>query len=446
MKRRLFWKLSLTIVAGTVLLFWLIHFLMLQTEHHMSHIDLSHQQTLRDYAAQAEQLYERGEMDQLTRLLRTISEKEQTWVAVVQSAITPLAGSELSPQFHEGFRLGRHVGWKIHLYFKQNPIIDLTFADGHTHFLITLPERMRPGTYWFETSLLLKLALPVLLMAILSMIIYRHVMDPLRRLEKATQQVAAGHFDVRITDSLAQRRDEITAIAETFDRMTERIGNLIESQRHLTDYLSHELRTPLTRVELAISQAEQLDGPQAPISRIREECHLMRDMVEDVLTLAWLEREQPDLRRDELDLTDLIDSVVSDARFEFSEHQVLTELPEHAPIHFTSQRILSHAIENILRNALKHSPTGSDVFVRLLAEHAFYEIQIDDAGPGVPETCLKDIFRPFFSLPQSSDAKGGFGIGLSLAKREIEAVGGQISAHNLARGLRLVIRLPSGNR
>ncbi len=201
MKRRLFWKLSAIIVAGTILLFWLIHFLMLQTEHHMSHIDTQHQQTLRDYAAQAEKLYLLDQHAALAEFLRSISQQEQTWVALVQSHLTPLAGSGLSQQFHEGFRLGRNVEWKIHLYFEQNPIIDLTFADGHTHFLITLPTRMRPGSYWFETSLLLQIALPMLLMTLLSVVIYRHVMNPLQRLQKATQQFSEGHFDVRMEES-----------------------------------------------------------------------------------------------------------------------------------------------------------------------------------------------------------------------------------------------------
>ncbi|MFP3442176.1 histidine kinase sensor domain-containing protein, partial [Pantoea sp. SIMBA_133] len=85
---------------------------------------------------------------------------EDTWAAVVRSSVQPLAGSELSGQFMEGFRLGRNVEWKIHLYFADNPIMDMTFADGHTHFLITLPQRMRPGTYLPEMKLFLKVALP----------------------------------------------------------------------------------------------------------------------------------------------------------------------------------------------------------------------------------------------------------------------------------------------
>jgi len=193
--------------------------------------------------------------------------------------------------FVENFALGRDVSWKIHLYFAQNPIMDITFADGHTHFLIRLPQRMRPGGYWTYTSLLLQIALPMLLLAILSVVIYRHVMSPLRQLETATKQFSEGDYQVRVRDDLGKRNDEIAALASTFDSMAERIGTQIQTQRHLTSDLSHELRTPLTRVELALSIAEQSSPDDESLQRIRHECQQMRELVEDALTLAWLENE-----------------------------------------------------------------------------------------------------------------------------------------------------------
>lgn len=444
MKRRLLWKLSAVIVAGTVMLFWLIHLLVNQTEQHMSYIDKKHQQTLLDYAREAERLFFEEDEQALARWLQALREEEQTWVAVVQSNIVPLAGSTLSKQFRDGFRLGRNVEWKIHLYFEENPIMDMTFADGRTHFLITLPQRMRPGAYWLQTSLLLQIALPMILMAILSIVIYRHVMSPLRQLESATRQFSEGNFDVRLRNHLGSRNDEITALAETFDGMAERIGRLIQNQRHLTSDLSHELRTPLTRIELALSWAEQGTPGSEPLKRIREECQQMRDMVEDTLSLAWLENEQPELQSDELDLTDLIDSIVEDARFEFPDHMIALNLPEYAPLTHSSDRALGHAIENVIRNALSHTPKGGKVTVSLLSNSGHYQVQIDDQGPGVASKYLDDIFKPFFRLGRASRHQyHGFGVGLSLAKRQIQAVGGELKASNLdKKGLRMTITLP----
>ena len=444
MKRRLFWKLSAVIVAGTVLLFWLIHILVNKTEQHMSFIAEAHQQTLYEYAARAEQLYISGDDAQLAQWLQTIREKEDTWVALVQPKIKTIAGSQLSDEFRERFRLGRSIDWKIHLYFKTNPVMDVVFADGITHFLITLPQRMRPGTYWLETNLLLQLALPMILMAMISIIIYRHVMSPLRQLDRATQAISQGHFEVRLRNSLGRRNDEITALAETFDSMVERIGKLVQSQRHLTSDLSHELRTPLTRIELALSWAEQNTPDSPPLRRIREECQQMRQLVEDTLSLAWLENEQPKLQTDDLDLTDLIDSIVDNARFEFPHHRLELNLPELAPLSHSSDRALGHAIENIIRNALSHTPVGGMVMLSLLQEQERYLIHVDDEGPGVNSKYLEDIFKPFFRQGRASRHHyQGFGVGLSLAKRQIEAVGGQLKASNQeSKGLRMTITLP----
>jgi two-component system sensor histidine kinase PfeS len=445
MKRRLLWKLSAIIVAGTVLLFWLIHMLVNKTEQRMSFIDEVHQQTLYDYAAKAEQLYLDDDEAGLEEWLQAIRDRENTWVAVVQPELQPIAGSELSQEFKQRFRLGRSIDWKIHLYFKANPVMDVIFADGRTHFLITLPQRMRPGTYWLETNLLLQIALPMLLMAIISIIIYRHVMSPLRQLERAAQQFSQGNFDVRVRNSLGTRNDEITALADTFDGMAERIGNLIQTQRHLTSDLSHELRTPLTRIELALDWAEQHSPDSEPLRRIREECEQMRHLVEDTLSLAWLENERPQLQTEELDLTDLIDSIVDDARFEFPEHSIELKLPEQAPLTESSDRALGHAIENIIRNALTHTPEGGTVTVSLRSVDQQYQLDIDDEGPGIAAKYLQDIFKPFFRLGRTSrQLYQGFGIGLSLAKRQVEAVGGKLTATNLdTKGLRMTIRLPA---
>ena len=164
MKRRLLWKLVATIVIGTILLFWLIHVLLLHTEQHMSFIDQRYQSELKAYAKLAEKYHENGDIQSLNEWVKHLQEKENTWVAVVSSNVAPVGNSYISEQYQERFALGRDISWKIHLYFKENPTMDLPFSDGKTHFLITLPDRMRPGAYWFQTSLLLQIALPLLLM------------------------------------------------------------------------------------------------------------------------------------------------------------------------------------------------------------------------------------------------------------------------------------------
>jgi two-component system sensor histidine kinase PfeS len=433
--RRLWWKLSGTLALGTLVLFWVISFLGTTTEQQMSFIARKHQETLKDWGHTAERLYLAGDEQALARWLEQLQREENTWAAVVQSEIQPLAGSELSPQFEEGFRLGRNVEWKIHLYFTENPIMDLTFADGHTHFLITLPQRMRPGAYLPEARLFLKAALPLAVLLALCLVIYRHLMNPVRQLELATRLFSVGNLGARARALLGNRNDELTALAETFDRMAERIGDLIQSQRRLISDLSHELRTPLTRIDMAISCVEEGIDTQHFLPRIRRECDLMRALVEDTLTLAWLENEQPQLNQEDLDLTDLVDTIVEDARYEYPEHQIRTVLPEQAEIRGTSHRALAQAIENVVRNACKYTPAGGTVMIRLQQEGGGYQLSVEDDGPGVPVEQLEAIFRPFFRATRIREsAPSGHGLGLALASRHLEAIGGRIRACNLVGG------------
>ena len=226
--------------------------------------------------------------------------------------------------------------------------------------------------------------------------------------------------------------------------MAERIGTQIQTQRHLTSDLSHELRTPLTRVELALSIAEQSTPDDESLQRIRHECQQMRELVEDTLTLAWLENEQPSLQNASLDLTDLIDSIVENARFEFPRHVITVHTPETAYLQQSSDRALGHAIENILRNALSHTPLKGTVSLTLKRYQDRYNLQIDDQGAGVAREQLQNIFKPFYRIKGSqSETYKGFGVGLALARRQVEATGGklwaQIHEHG---GLTMIMELP----
>ena len=169
MNRRLFWKLCLGVALGSVALFWVIARLSGQAEEQMSFIDAEHQRTLREYAAQAEALYRAGDEEALQQWLQRLQQQEQTWAAIIDPQLRALAGSELSERFMREFSLGRDPSWKIHLYFQENPIMDVPFADGQLRFLIQLPQCMRPGHYWYPARLLLELVLPLVFHKLLSL-------------------------------------------------------------------------------------------------------------------------------------------------------------------------------------------------------------------------------------------------------------------------------------
>ncbi|WP_444913058.1 histidine kinase sensor domain-containing protein [Microbulbifer sp. PAAF003] len=446
MNRKLFWKLCLLITAGIVSLFYLINSLTIRTEEQMSMLEASHREELKEWGKEAEARFLSGNEGELEQWLKELQEKENTWATVTQYELIHVAGATGNEHRYIGYNLGRDVDWKVHLYFEENPVMEIPFATEQTSLLVLLPDRMRPGSYWKTTRLLLQILLPMGILALVSVMLYRHIMHPLRKLEQATREFSRGNFDVRVHRQLGNRDDEISELAKTFDQMATRIGEQIVNQRQLIADLSHELRTPLTRLDIAIEGAGASHADDKNIQRIQRESAHIRRLVDDTLTLAWLDNEQPSIGIEDLDLVDLIDVIVEDARFEFPDRTICTHLPDSAEIRQSNHKAVGQALENILRNAMRYTPKGQAVHVLLEGNTKNkFVIDIEDSGPGVPEALLDSIFKPFFRADQSRTSKSkNFGLGLALARRQLHSVGGTIEASNRSvGGLCMRVTLPT---
>lgn len=447
MKRGLLWKLCAIVGVGTVVLLYLLSFLSAYTQERLSYLSETHQHQLDAYAQKAQRLYIANDSDGLAQWLTHIQQTENTWAAVVKSDLHALAGGELNEYFYQYYGIGRGIQWKLHPWMDQ-PMMEIDFIDPNVHFLIALPDRMRPGIFKYLelTHWAMKIVLPLLLLMAIALLLYRHISAPLRQLKDATRAFSDGRFDVRVRQLMGNRSDEFTELAVTFDKMAERISELITSQRQLIADLSHELRTPLARLDIALEKlkcGESIDQEKA-IHRVERESAEIRKLVEDTLTLAWLENERPTLREESLDLVDLIDVVVEDARFEFPDRVIATHLPNCAPLPKSNHRALGQALENIVRNGMRYTPPGSSLEISLSVETDHYRIDIGDQGPGVPEEHLERIFQPFYRVDKArSGDDSGFGLGLALAKRQVLAIGGEIRAGNQPpKGLMITISLP----
>jgi two-component system sensor histidine kinase PfeS len=147
------------------------------------------------------------------------------------------------------------------------------------------------------------------------------------------------------------------------------------------------LRTPLARLDIAIDGLHSETGKQANLARIETESRRIRKLVDDTLTLAWLENERPQLKQESLDLVDLIDVLAEDARFEFPDRTLDCQLPDSALIENSNHRALGQALENVLRNAMRYTPAGKTVTIALQQQKqqpGHYHVAIRDQGPGVP--------------------------------------------------------------
>lgn len=265
---------------------------------------------------------------------------------------------------------------------------------------------------------------------------------PIRRLRQAFEAAAEGDLEAKIGDTMGRRRDELVDLGRDFDRMTERLRALMEGQKRLLHDVSHELRSPLARLQAAIGLARQQPARlEDSLSRIEREGERMNALVGELLTLSRLEAGVA-APSEVFDLSELLDELLEDARFEAAARQltvdalVLPDLQVRA-----NPEMLHRAIENVLRNALRHSPAGG--VVRLFVDQpvaGHCRLAILDQGPGVAEDQLEQIFQPFM---RGAEAGEGYGLGLAIARRVLLAVDGEIRAKNRPEGgLRVELVLP----
>lgn len=270
----------------------------------------------------------------------------------------------------------------------------------------------------------------------LSAVLARYLSKPVGHLKAAFAAVAAGRLETRV-GPLIRRRDEIADLGHEFDRMTERLQQLVGAQRQLLHDVSHELRSPLARLRVAVDIARRDPAKfEASLDRIEREATRVDVLVGDILALSRLESGTGYEAAAPADLVDLIAAVLEDADFEARAggRAVVYAGPEHLPIDCCAG-LLQQAIENVVRNAVKFSPPGTTVEVSLAAAPAGdgCTITVADRGPGVPPEDLDRIFRPFFRSA-NRNGESGFGLGLAIARRAVEAHGGSIVARNRERG------------
>jgi two-component system OmpR family sensor kinase len=269
---------------------------------------------------------------------------------------------------------------------------------------------------------------------------------PIRALRNAFEAAAAGDLAPRFADG-PSGGDELEDLGRDFDRMSARLRALMDGQRRLLHDVSHELRSPLARLQAAIGLAhQQPDKIATSLARIERESVRMDKLVGQLLTLSRLEAN-PDLPKAELiDMAELVDGIASDVRFEAGEDgpAIGVDLDSEAQVTVHGEPdLLWRAIENVVRNAVKHGGAGGSSEIRLRADARFVHVEVLDRGPGIAPADLPAIFQPFFRSNPSKNHVDGHGLGLAIAERVVHAHGGTIRATNRdGGGLQVAIVLP----
>ena len=248
----------------------------------------------------------------------------------------------------------------------------------------------------------------------------------LEKLRLAAERFGDNDLSARIQLS---KRSNIRDLAEHFNLMAARIESLIANQRELTNAVSHELRTPIARLSFELDQLKQ----QPDASQNREliadmyaDLGELEEMVSELLTYASLERGATVIKRENIQATNWLDSVVGSVALEAEAAGVQLLIGDcRLETVRIEPRFMARAVINLLRNAIRYAEQR--VEVTLVRNGDYYVVQVNDDGPGVPMHGREKIFEPFSRLDASRDRRtGGFGLGLALVRRVSQSHGGQV--------------------
>ena len=283
------------------------------------------------------------------------------------------------------------------------------------------------------------------LAAVLSFLLTRKVLRPLRQMTTIAQRISAGDYSGQVP---LMSRDEVGQLAASFNRMAESLRLIERLRKTLMIDVAHELRTPLTNIRGYLEALT--DGVAAPTKEtfelLQEETMRLIHLLEDVLRLAKADAARADLHRKEVRIEDLILQEVDIFRPQFDSKaiRIETQFGNGADRVLADPEKITQVVTNLLQNAHQYTPTGG--FVRIYTEAASREMKVVFANTSgeLSQKDLPFIFERFYRGEKSrSREHGGAGIGLAIVKELIEAHDGHVGAEISDKETRIWFSIPA---
>ncbi|HVK30934.1 MAG TPA: ATP-binding protein [Burkholderiaceae bacterium] len=269
--------------------------------------------------------------------------------------------------------------------------------------------------------------------------VVRRLTRRLENLKQGVQRFGEGELAQRVD---ASGRDEVAAVAASFNQAAGRIEALVASHKNLLANASHELRSPLARMKMALSLLDEQPDPaqrERLAKEIRTNIGELDALVEEVLLASRLDAQAVNFTPVPVEVVSL--AAEEAARFGAELQTQASELTVPG-----DERLLRRALRNLLENARRYgaSEGGGEITLHAARLGALLELRVCDRGPGVPEALRERIFEPFFRLPGHAEREGGVGLGLALVKQIAQRHGGSVRCEpHLGGGSCFVLSLPA---
>ena len=294
-------------------------------------------------------------------------------------------------------------------------------------------------------SLLLGGSLAIGIALLLTFVLSRRMTSPIEVLAKAARRLGHGDLSQRVR---LQGESEVTALAEAFNSMAADLEYAEQLRRNMVADVAHELRTPLSNIQgyLEAIRDGVVEPDAAAIRSLSEETYLLSRLVNELQELSLAEAGELKLVYQAEDITNLVKQAVTpwQPQLTAGEISLSLELPDNLPLVTIDWQRVNEVLHNLLKNAVAHTPKGGAINVAAGAKGKWVEVSVSDTGEGIPAEDLPHIFERFYRVDKSrARATGGSGLGLTIAKRLIEAHGGTIAVQSkLGEGSRFSFTLP----
>ena len=289
-------------------------------------------------------------------------------------------------------------------------------------------------------------ALALLLSALVSLLLARRLLRPIRRITAGAKALGAGRYTTRIP---ADRGDELGRLAQDFNHLAAALERNEQARRQWVADISHELRTPLAVLRGEIEAL--LDGVrQASEDRLKSlhgEVLDLGKLVDDLYELALSDLGALDYRREPLDLAEVIEETVEGFQRRFGAKGLALVNRVQGPLPLTGDdRRLRQLFTNLLENSQRYTDPGGRLVISVAVVDGWYRLLLEDTSPAVPDQALGRLFERLYRVDKSRSRNlGGAGLGLAICRNIVTAHGGRIeAAHSSLGGLALTVRLPAG--
>jgi heavy metal sensor kinase len=312
-------------------------------------------------------------------------------------------------------------------------------------------EQVEVVLYGLLLALALGLPLTVIVAISGGWLLMRQALNPVDEITRGAEQITSRNLSQRLP--VARTGDELERLSAALNRMIERLEESFLYVSRFTADASHELRTPLTilrgELEAAAGQPQIAPELRETVGSALEETERLSRIVESLMAISRLDAGEARMERDALDLAELAASTTDQMRLLAVDKNVALRCESVVQVNVEGDRArLKQVVVNLVDNAIKYTPAGGLVGVKVRASNGHAMLEVNDNGVGIPAEALPHIFERFYRVDKArSRQMGGAGLGLSIVKAIVTAHGGQVRVESVeGRGSRFLVELPvAGN-